>query len=128
MSYPDHLKYTEHDEWVSPAENGKAKAGVSWFAQKELGDIAFVELPAVGSTFAQGDVFGTIESVKAASDLFMPVSGTVTAVNDELVDNDQWAWVNEDPYGKGWLIEIEVSNPADYDNLQNAADYSAAKG
>lgn len=127
MSYPENLRYTEHDEWISPVEGGKAKAGISYFAQKELGDIAFVELPEVGKTFNKGDVFGSIESVKAAADLYMPVTGTITAVNTELVDSEDWGAVNSDPYGKGWLIEIQVANEEELASLSDAATYSEGK-
>lgn len=127
MSYPANLKYTAHDEWISPAEGGKAKVGISFFAQKELGDIAFVELPEVGKSFGAGEVFGSIESVKAAADLYLPVAGTITAVNATLVDSEDWGAVNRDPYNEGWLVEIEVSNPADYDALLDATAYAEGK-
>src|SRR6185369_11604002 len=107
INIPGDLKYTKSDEWIK-LENGEAAVGVSDYAQDALSDIVFVELPEVGDTFKKGERFGTVESVKAASDLLMPVGGTVTAINKELEDTPEN--VNKDPYGMGWFVKIK---PAD---------------
>jgi len=104
---PDDCQYLESHEWVRETD-GTARIGVSTFAQDELGDVVFVELPGEGEDLAAGEDFGVVESIKAVSDVYAPVSGTVTAVNDDLVDQPEL--VNEDPYGDGWLIEVELSD------------------
>lgn len=117
---PDDLKYTDTDEWVRVAGD-EATIGITDFAQGQLNDIVYVELPEVGADFAKDANFGVIESVKAASDLIMPVGGTVTAVNSNLEDEPEA--VNEDPYGSGWMIKIKVANAAELDGLMDAAAY-----
>jgi glycine cleavage system H protein len=114
------LRYARSDEWIK-VEGDEATVGVSDYAQQALSDIVFVELPAVGATFAAGEIFGTIESVKAASDLNMPVGGTVVAVNSSLEDAPER--VNEDPYEVAWLIRIKPADLAELDKLMDAAAY-----
>ncbi len=110
MNIPEQLRYTAEHEWVRDEQDSTVTIGITDHAQAELGDIVYVELPAVGAEITQGDSFGVIESVKAASDLFAPVSGTVTAVNGDLESAPQQ--VNEDPYGAGWLIKVQPSRLA----------------
>jgi glycine cleavage system H protein len=117
---PGELKYTRTDEWVK-MDGGEAIVGVTDYAQNALSDIVFVELPQVGDSFKAGDSFGTVESVKAASDMHMPVSGTVTAVNNELENTPEK--VNQAPYGDGWFVRIKPSNPGEMDSLLDAAAY-----
>ena len=117
---PKDLKYAKTHEWVK-VEGDTALVGITDFAQGELSDIVFVELPALGKKLAQNDTLGTVEAVKAVSDLYSPVTGEVTAVNDDL-RNDP-AIVNKDPYGKGWIARVKMSNPADLDKLLSPADY-----
>lgn len=117
---PADYKFTTSDEWVR-VEGDEAIIGISDYAQDALSDIVFVELPAVGDTFKAGDSFGTIESVKAASDLNMPVGGTVTAINTALEDAPER--VNEDPYGEAWMIRVRMADVAELDKLMDAAAY-----
>jgi len=120
MDTPDDLYYTDDHEWLR-IENGTATVGITDFAQSELGDIVFVELEPSGTELGQDDIFGTVEAVKTVSELYMPVSGTVTAINDELELSPEI--VNEDPYGEGWMIEIELSAPDQVDDLMDAGAY-----
>ena len=124
MSYetPDDRRYLESHEWVH-TDGDSARVGISDFAQDELGDVVFVELPAEGDGVAHGEAFGVIESIKAVSDLYSPVTGTVTAVNEALEQEPEL--VNESPYGDGWLFECEVDDAAELDGLLSAADYEA---
>ncbi len=117
---PDDCLYTREDEWVR-AEDEETLVGVTDYAQEQLGDIVFLELPAAGSTLDRGEPFGVIESVKAVSDLYAPISGTVTRANDDLQENP--AMVNAECYGDGWLIAIAPSEPAEMEGLMNAAEY-----
>lgn len=117
---PDDLRYTTDDEWVRE-DDGRVDVGITDYAQDQLGDIVFVELPEVGSTFEKGDPFGVIESVKAVSDLFAPVSGTVVAINEDLEDNPEV--VNADCYLHGWLIALDDIGDDDLDGLLDAAAY-----
>lgn len=120
MSIPSELRYTEEHEWVR--ESGEAlRVGITDFAQDQLGDVVYVELPKVGDELKRMQPFGVVESVKAASDLFSPLSGTVTAVNDRLVDEPEL--VNDDPYGEGWMLELKVSDAAELDGLLDADAY-----
>ncbi len=121
MNIPDTLKYTKDHEWVSINGN-VATVGITDFAQGELGDIVYVEIETVGEALNQHDVFGTVEAVKTVSDLFLPLSGTVTEKNEGLDANPES--VNQDPYGKGWMVKIEMSNPAEVDGLLTAAQYA----
>ena len=123
--YPAEFKYTKDHEWVR-AGDGEAAVGITSYAQAQLGDVVFVELPAVGRTITQGEVFGTIESVKAVSELYAPISGEVIAVNDAL--SAQPETVNKDPHGAAWIIKIKPSSPAELDSLLDAAAYGALVG
>jgi glycine cleavage system H protein len=120
MTFPDDLYYTENHEWLR-VENGTATVGVTDFAQSELGDVVFVEIEPEGTELAAGDVFGTVEAVKTVSELYMPASGTITAFNDELEHAPER--VNEDPYGDGWMIKIELSDASEVDALKDAETY-----
>ena len=118
--YPEDLKYSKEHEWVRV--NGNiAEIGITVFAQESLGDVVFVDLPAVGSEVEQFAKFGEIESVKAVSDLFSPVGGTIVEVNDSATDSPEV--VNDDTYGSGWLIKVELSNTAQLDELMDATTY-----
>ena len=117
MNVPEELQYTKSHEWVR-TEGDTATIGITDHAQDELGDVVFVELPEVGATFDAGDSFGTVESVKAVSDLYTPVGGEVVGVNEAL--NDQPEKINEDPYGEGWIVKLSVSDEGD---LLSASDY-----
>ncbi|MDY6764316.1 MAG: glycine cleavage system protein GcvH [Halobacteria archaeon] len=117
---PDDLYYLESHEWVRVTD-GKARVGITDFAQDELGDVVFVELPRVGDKVDQNGEFGIIESIKAVSDLYSPLSGEVTAVNNDLEDAPEL--VNDDPYGDGWMIEIGVEDESETDNLLNPEEY-----
>lgn len=119
---PEDLKYTKEHEWVKP-ENGTAIVGITDYAQGELGDIVFVELPKVGAKVEAMKPFGTIEAVKAISDLFSPLSGEVVEVNGDLESDS--SVINSDPYGAGWMIKIRISDRGELDNLLSAADYKA---
>jgi glycine cleavage system H protein len=119
---PEDLKYTKEHEWVKP-ENGTAIVGITDYAQGELGDIVFVELPQPGAKVEAMKPFGTIEAVKAISDLFSPLSGEVTEVNRDLEGDS--SVINSDPYGAGWMIKIKISNRGELDSLLSAADYKA---
>ena len=121
MNTPDDLKYTEAHEWVRQESDGTVTVGITDHAQDQLGDVVFVELPKVGASFGRMDVFGTIEAVKAVSELFSPLSGEVVAVNEGL-DADP-ALVNSDPYGGGWMIRLRLSDPAQMDTLLDAEAY-----
>jgi len=122
MNIPENLLYTEDHEWLR-LEGDVAYIGVTDFAQKELGDIVFVEVETVDEELEKGDAFGTIEAVKTVSDMFMPVSGTVLELN-ELLDGEPEI-INKDPYGKGWIVKISVSNKAELDELLDATTYKA---
>jgi len=123
MNFPKELKYTEDHEWVR-IEGEIAVIGITEFAQKELGDIVFVEVETVGETIEEGEVFGTVEAVKTVSDLFMPVSGEIIELNEELEDAPEL--VNEDPYGAGWMIKIKFNG--DLPDLLSAEAYSELVG
>ncbi|MGB1103758.1 MAG: glycine cleavage system protein GcvH [Crocinitomicaceae bacterium] len=120
MNVPADLKYTKDHEWVK-VDGDTAIIGVTDFAQSELGDIVYVEVETEGETLDQEEVFGSIEAVKTVSDLFMPVSGEVTAFNEELESNPEV--VNSDPYGEGWMIKVALSDASELDNLLSADEY-----
>jgi glycine cleavage system H protein len=126
MSFPSELKYTKDHEWVKLVDNQTALIGITDFAQGELGDIVFVDINTVGKSLEAGEVFGTVEAVKTVSDLFLPVAGKVTEVNDALSNNPEL--VNTDPYGAGWMAKIEVNNPGDIDNLLSSDAYGQMVG
>ncbi len=119
---PDNLKYAKSHEWVKVEGDGTATVGITDYAQGSLGDITFVQLPKVGAALKVGDVFGVVESVKAASDLYAPVSGTVTAVNSAL-DKKPEA-LNQTPYGEAWILKLKLANPAEAGALMDAAAYA----
>ena len=120
MSIPENLLYTEDHEWVR-VEGEEALIGITDFAQKELGDIVFVEVETVDEELEKGDAFGTIEAVKTVSDMFMPVSGTVLEFNESI--EDQPEVINKDPYGDGWIVKIKVNDASELDELLDSAAY-----
>jgi glycine cleavage system H protein len=120
MQVPQHLRYSSDHEWVS-VDGTRARIGITDYAQDALGDVVYVQVPSVGATVAAGDSFGEVESTKSVSDVYAPVSGTVVAVNDALSSSPEA--LNQDPYGAGWLCEIEMSDPAQADALLDAAAY-----
>ncbi|HLP37394.1 glycine cleavage system protein GcvH [Lacibacter sp.] len=122
MNFPENLRYTKDHEWIS-LEGNVATIGITDFAQRELGDIVYVDINTVGKTLNAEEVFGTVEAVKTVSDLFLPVAGTIAEVNSAL--NDKPEAVNNDPYGEGWMVKVTVSNPADVEALMDAAAYGA---
>ena len=120
MNIPENLKFTQDHEWIR-AEGEIAYTGITEFAQGELGDIVFIEIETIGENLGKGDIFGTVEAVKTVSDLFMPVSGEVIEVNEELTSAPEL--VNKDPYGKGWMIKIKMNDPSELDDLLAPEDY-----
>ena len=120
LKLPDDLRYAESHEWAR-AEGDTIKVGITDYAQDQLGDIVFVELPEVGDTLGKGEEFGTVESVKAVSELYMPVAGEIVAVNSSLEDAPEK--VNNTPYGDGWMIEIKADNPSEIDDLMDNDAY-----
>jgi glycine cleavage system H protein len=118
--YPEQLRYTTSDEWVRQDGN-EMVSGITSFAAEQLGDVVYVQLPDADNHFDTGATYGEIESVKAVSDLYFPLAGTVVAVNEELDQNP--GLVNDDPYGEGWMLRFRPDNPTDYDSLLSAADY-----
>lgn len=120
MEFPEDLKYSKEHEWVL-VEDKVATVGITDYAQDQLGDIVFVEMPAIGDKVSKEDAFGVVESVKAVSDIYAPVSGKVLEVNDDLPDNPEM--VNEDPYGDGWMIKIEMNDAEELQDLMTAAEY-----
>jgi len=118
---PSELKYAKSHEWVKVASDGTALIGITDYAQNSLGDITFVQVPKVGATLKAGETFGVVESVKAASDVYSPVSGTVLEVNKALDSNPEK--VNQSPYGDGWMLKLKLTNSVDADALLSAADY-----
>jgi glycine cleavage system H protein len=123
---PADLKYTAEHEYVRVKPDGTADIGVTDYAQGELGDVVYIELPKVGTKFSKHDVFGTIEAVKAVSELFSPVSGEITEVNDRL--DKEPALVNTDPYGEGWMVRIRLSDPSEANGLLDSDAYSKQIG
>jgi glycine cleavage system H protein len=120
MNLPDHLRYSSDHEWLKP-EGARARIGITDYAQDSLGDVVFIQLPAVGHSVAAGESIGEVESTKSVSDVYAPVSGSVVAVNDALVDSPQL--LNDDPYGDGWICEIELTDPAQVDAMLDATAY-----
>ncbi len=119
---PEDLKYTEEHEWVNQEDNNTVRYGITDYAQSELGEIVYVELPEVGDKVEKGEMIGAVESVKTVSDLYAPLSGTIVKVNEELEDSSEI--INEDPYGDGWIAVIELSGPSsELDSLISAEDY-----
>lgn len=122
MSLPQDLKYSEDHEWIK-VDGNTVTIGITDFAQSELGDIVFVELPEEGDDISTGDSFGSVESVKTVSELYAPVSGSIVAVNEELEDSPEL--VNESPYESAWMLKVELSDESELDNLLDAAGYQA---
>jgi glycine cleavage system H protein len=120
MNFPAHLKYTKDHEWIR-VEGNEAYVGITDYAQSELGEIVYVDISSLSEKLEKEEVFGTIEAVKTVSDLFMPIAGEVLEVNAELENNPEL--VNEDAYGKGWLIKIAIANPAELEGLLSATEY-----
>lgn len=123
MNVPEELRYTSEHEWVRVVGDGVARIGITDYAQDALGDVVYVDLPEVGSSVAASDAVGELESTKSVSEMYAPVSGTVTAVNEALADNPQL--LNEDPYGDGWLCDIQMSDDAELGAMMDAAAYTA---
>lgn len=125
MSYPSNLKYTKEHEWIL-VEGNKAKIGITDFAQRELGDIVYLDINTKGKKVSQNDIFGTIEAVKTVSDLYMPVTGTILNINPALDSDPQL--VNSDPYGDGWMVEIEILEEGELASLLSSEDYASIVG
>ncbi|WP_432709273.1 glycine cleavage system protein GcvH [Pedobacter sp.] len=125
MNFPSELKYTKDHEWVR-VEGNEAVIGITDFAQRELGDIVYIDINTVGDEVAQDEVFGSVEAVKTVSDLFMPVTGTINEVNAALNDNPEL--VNSDPYGDGWMVKVTLADNASVDGLLDAAAYQTLVG
>jgi glycine cleavage system H protein len=125
MTYPEDLRYSKEHEWVR-AEGDVATIGITFHAQKELGDIVYVDLPKIGAVAEQGKTIGSVESVKAVSDIYSPVSGEVLEINEMLASSPEK--VNEDPHGAAWLVKIKMSAPGEVSNLLSAADYQTYVG
>ncbi len=123
MNFPENIKYTSEHEWIR-VEGDEAYVGITDYAQSELGEIVFVDVPTMGETVGQGEVFGSIEAVKTVSDLNMPVTGEVLEINEELDAAPEL--VNNDPYGKGWIIKISVKDASELNNLMDAAAYKVS--
>ena len=121
MNFPENLRYTKDHEWIRLEDGNTAVIGITEFAQKELGDIVYVEVETVGKALAAETVFGTVEAVKTVSDLYLPVAGTITEVNPALTGAPEL--VNSDPYGEGWMIKMRVSNPSELDELLSSEAY-----
>ena len=125
MNFPDNLRYTKDHEWIH-LEGNVATIGITDFAQRELGDIVYVEIETVGKTLMAEAVFGTVEAVKTVSDLYLPVSGTINEVNPALANAPEL--VNTDPYGEGWMVKMTVNNPGDVKELMDASAYNSLVG
>ena len=130
MNFPTDLKYSEDHEWIRVEEGNIAYVGITDFAQGELGELVYVDVDTVEEDVEIGGTFGAIEAVKTTSDLFLPVNGKILEFNPELNEDegDNPGVINEDPYGKGWIVKIELSDPSELDNLMDAAAYEASLG
>ena len=126
MNFPENLHYTKDHEWIRIENDGVAVIGITDFAQKELGDIVYVEVETIGKSLEAETVFGTVEAVKTVSDLYLPIAGTILELNPALANSPEL--VNTDPYGEGWMIKMKADNPADIDKLPNASAYNALVG
>ena len=122
MNYPDNLRYTKEHEWVR-IEGDQATIGITEFAQHELGDIVYVEIETVGQELKAGAIFGTVEAVKTVSDLYLPISGTITEINPNLNANPEL--VNSDPYGEGWMVKMKIANTTETGELMDAKAYTS---
>lgn len=125
MQFPETLKYTKDHEWVK-VEGDTATVGITEFAQRELGDIVFIDINTVGKKLPAHEIFGTVEAVKTVSDLYLPISGSITEVNADLEGSPES--VNSDPYGAGWMIKMTIDNPSELDGLMDAAAYKDMVG
>ena len=125
MNFPAELRYTKDHEWIA-LEGNIATIGITDFAQRELGDIVYIDIDSIGKTLTAEAVFGTVEAVKTVSDLFLPLSGEIVAFNDDLEANPEK--VNADPYGSGWMVKVKVSNLSEWDELLNSEDYKSLIG
>ena len=123
MNFPENLRYTKDHEWIKLEGENVAIIGITDFAQRELGDIVYVDINTVGKSLNAEEVFGTVEAVRTVSDLFLPLAGTILEVNSSL--NDKPESVNNDPYGEGWMVKVTLNNPAEINGLMDAAAYSA---
>jgi glycine cleavage system H protein len=123
MNFPENLRYTKDHEWLKLEGENVAIIGITDFAQRELGDIVYVDINTVGKSLNAEEVFGTVEAVKTVSDLFLPLAGTILEVNTSL--NDKPESVNNDPYGEGWMVKVTLNNPEEINGLMDAAAYSA---
>lgn len=121
--FPDDLKYANSDEWIRPGD--PAVVGISYFAQDQLGDLVFVDLPKVGRALRAGEAFGTVESVKSSNEVYAPAGGEVVEVNTALADHPEL--INSDPYGEGWIMKLRLANPAELDALLDAATYEQTR-
>ncbi|MCH2023634.1 MAG: glycine cleavage system protein GcvH [Saprospiraceae bacterium] len=122
MDFPENLKYTKDHEWIR-VEDNIAYVGITDFAQNELGDVVYIDIDCEGDTLEQEEVFGSVETTKTASDLFMPISGTITEINSALEDEPEL--VNSDPYGEGWMLKVEISDVSELDGLMDATAYQS---
>ncbi len=122
-SYPDDLKYHSEHDWAR-IEGDSATFGITWYAQDALGEVVFFEAPEVGAEVSKDQAYTEVESVKAVSDVFAPLSGEITAVNDALADKPET--INEDPYGEGWLVKVKLSEPSEVDSLMDSTEYQAS--
>lgn len=125
MNFPENLKYSQDHEWLR-LEGDHAYIGITEFAQRELGDIVYVDINTVGQTISANEIFGSVEAVKTVSDLFLPVSGEIVEINESLNDNPEV--VNSDPYGEGWMVKIKLTDLSELDNLMDSAAYEAHVG
>lgn len=123
MNFPENLRYTKDHEWIKLEGDNVAIIGITDFAQRELGDIVYVDINTVGKSLNAEEVFGTVEAVKTVSDLFLPLAGTILEVNSAL--NDKPESVNNDPYGEGWMVKVSLNNPEEINSLMDASAYSA---
>ena len=125
MNFPEDLRYTEEHEWVRLGDNNVVEVGITDFAQSELDELVYIEVETVGETLGAGEIFGTVEAVKTTSDLFMPVSGKIIEFNSQLDESegDDPTLVNRDPYGEGWIVKIEISDPAELEKLLSVEAY-----
>jgi glycine cleavage system H protein len=123
LSTPEELRYTEEHEWIAVKDGGLVRVGITEYAQDQLGDVVFVDLPEVGKQVGSGDVFGEVESTKSVSELFAPLDGEIVAVNNAVADSPEL--INSDPYGEGWLIEIKLDDSSTIESLLEAEAYQA---
>jgi glycine cleavage system H protein len=123
LSTPEELRYTEEHEWIAISGGGLVRVGITEYAQDQLGDVVFVDLPEVGKRVGSGDVFGEVESTKSVSELFTPLDGEIVAVNNAVAESPEL--INSDPYGEGWLIDIRLDDPSSIDSLLEAEAYQA---